>query len=417
MLRLKAVLHQQGIRQAEMAIGLGTSAGLISQLLNHEQWPKSMKREDLEPRIRKFMQVKGISAADQARAFESLTPKEHQEMLLLSSMNKLGLPPENDSEPVPAVKQKAPKTPAQEPDEETVMLLRKQNLTPAARRQFGIVGDLFGDVRSSDEVFMSPGIRYVRESMYSAAREGGFVAIVGESGSGKSTLRRDLHERIARDSAQVQIIEPYIIGMEDNDMKGKTLRASHIGEAIMEALAPAEKISKSPERRFQQVHQVLRESSRSGFSNVLLIEEAHSIPIPVLKHLKRFYELEDGFRKLLSIILIGQTELAQKLDERNPAVREVVQRCELVTLQPLDEDLKPYLQARFKRFGRDLSEFMDDTAIEAVRTKLSGPARRPGQRTFSLLYPLAVGNVVTASLNAAAALGIPKVTADLVMEV
>lgn len=412
MLRLKKILQVSNLRQSAISRHADISEATMAQLLNHSRWPISIPRDHLESKFKEFLATNGVTPEVIATAYEEVSSEEMTRMYLDAVATK---PPAGARKQKAQVKSQTTKTP--EIDEDTIMLLRKQNLTPAARRQFGIVGDLFGEVRNSDEVFMSPGIRYVRESMYSTAREGGFIAIVGESGSGKSTLRRDLHERIARDGAQVELIEPYIIGMEDNDMKGKTLRASHIGEAIMKALAPNEKPSKSPEGRFQQVHQILRESSRSGYSNVLLIEEAHSIPIPVLKHLKRFYEMEDGFRKLLSIILIGQTELAQKLDERNPAVREVVQRCELVTLQPLDEDLKPYLQARFKRIGRELSEFMDDSAVEAVRSKLSGPARRPGQRTFSLLYPLAVGNVVTAALNAAAAYSIPQVTADLVMEV
>ena len=66
-----------------------------------------------------------------------------------------------------------------------------------------------------------------------------------------------------------------------------------------------------------------------------MIEEAHGLPLPTLKHLKRFFELKNGFERLLGIVLIGQTELAQKLSENNPAVREVVQRCEVVTLLPL----------------------------------------------------------------------------------
>lgn len=416
MLRLKQMLHKKGIRQVELASSLSTSEGLVAQLLNHEQWPKRTTRAEFEPLIRAFMTKSGFSEIEQSCAFESLSAAEKKQMMNLSRIGKLGIA-DFDPEAEPKPKPRTPKPKVEEPSEEAIMLLRKQALTPLAKRHFMLTVDPFGEVRSSDEVFMSPDIRYVREAMYSTAKDGGFIAVVGESGSGKSTVRRDLHERIEREGAQIRIIEPFIIGMEDNDMKGKTLRASHIAEAIMQELAPLEPISKSPEKRFQQLYRALRESSRSGYSHVLMIEEAHSIPIPVLKHLKRFFEMEDGFRRLLSVILIGQPELAQKLDERNPAVREVVQRCELVHLQPLDEHLTPYLQARFKRVGKDLSDVMNAEAVEALRSKLSGPTKRPGQRVFSLLYPLAVGNVVTAALNAAAAYGLPNITSDLIMEV
>ncbi|VEI45183.1 Uncharacterised protein [Actinobacillus equuli] len=54
--------------------------------------------------------------------------------------------------------------------------------------------------------------------------------------------------------------------------------------------------------------------------------------------------MEDGFKKLLSIVLIGQPELKLKLSERNTEVREVVQRCEVVELAPLDAELERYVQ-------------------------------------------------------------------------
>ncbi len=47
--------------------------------------------------------------------------------------------------------------------------------------------------------------------------------------------------------------------------------------------------------------------------DLLVIEEAHGLPTATLKHLKRFFELEDGFKKLLGIVLIGQTELRMNL--------------------------------------------------------------------------------------------------------
>jgi type II secretory pathway predicted ATPase ExeA len=94
-----------------------------------------------------------------------------------------------------------------------------------------------------------------------------------------------------------------------------------------------------------------------------VIDEAHSLPIPTIKHLKRFFELELGFKKLLSIILIGQPELKAKLSERNQDVREVVQRCEMVELAPLDGGrLDEYLKFKFDRLGKPIGEVIDVTA-------------------------------------------------------
>ena len=309
----------------------------------------------------------------------------------------------------------APSTTNESEDEN--MLLRKATLTQAARQAFGLARDPFNDeIHSADDVFATPDIRYVREAMYQTAAHGGFVAVVGESGAGKSTLREDLADRIQREGRPIMMIEPYVLAMEDNDIKGKTLKAVHIAEAVLEAVAPGESPKRSPEARFRQIHRALQESAKAGNKHVLVIEEAHGMPLPTLKHLKRFFELKQGFERLLGIVLIGQTELAQKLSENNPAVREVVQRCEVVTLQPLtDGKLEGYLKHKFARAGADIAAVLDDSAIDAISERLNQRQRtQRGVVETSLLYPLAVNNLVSAAMNMAAELGFDKVDGDAV---
>ena len=397
MMKLGRILQKRGVTRMALACGIGLSPATITLLLNYRKWPKRWPEEEIRKRIFDFMDDPELGD----EIFEEYDPAEEE-------------PEEEEESPAPA----ATGDEAEDPDQsnadselENIMLLRKQALTPKTRQAFGLVRDPFAEVRNADEVFANAEFRYVRESLRQTAKHGGFLAVVGESGAGKSTLRRDLAQWANDDEPSVTIIEPYVLGLEDNDMKGKTLKAGHIAEAIMAKIAAGETLRRSPEARFRQVHAALRESHRAGHRHVLVIEEAHGLPIPTLKHLKRFYELEDGFSKLISIVLIGQSELAIKLDERNPNVREVVQRCEVVTLRPIDLELEGYLAHRFKLAGRDLADVMDTSAVEALRQKLSG------RGDYSVLYPLAINNVLAAALNEAAKLGVPKLNADLIREV
>ena len=305
-----------------------------------------------------------------------------------------------------------------ETKKETEMLLRKSALSQATRQHFGLNRDPFHDeIRQVQDVYLTPDVRYVREALFQTASQGGFVAVVGESGAGKSTLREDLHDRITRESRPIVVIEPYVLAMEDNDIKGKTLKAVHIAEAILAAVAPDVSPKRSPEARFRQVHHALQESAKAGNKHILLIEEAHSLPIPTLKHLKRFFELKQGFERLIGIALIGQTELAQKLSENNPSVREVVQRCEVVTLLPLtDGKLHGYLKHKFERAGAKLEDVLDESAIDAIAERLTvtGRSSKNQLQQHSLLYPLAVNNLVSAAMNEAAGLGFNKLDADIV---
>ena len=167
------------------------------------------------------------------------------------------------------------------------------------------------------------------------------------------------------------------------------------------------------------MHSILRSSAQIGRKHVLIIEEAHALATPTLKHLKRFYELQDGFKKLLSIILIGQTELGRKLSEQNPEVREVVQRCEVVHLPALDNHVEPYLRHKLNRAELSFDALFALDAVDEIRNRLrhSETENQRGQRgvrTTSLCHPLAINNLVSAAMNEAVKIGAPKVTGALI---
>lgn len=394
MLKLKNVLQAVGRKQSDLAEHLGLSQASVAQIVNHGEWPKSLDETDLQESIIRYLQAHGATDGDIDSVFEEVSE-----------------PRANAAHSV------SPSKTATESNQEESMLLRKQALFPATRKHFNLFRDPFGDdaIQSHEDMYVSPDIRYVREAMLQTAKHGGLLAVVAESGAGKTTLMRDLEDRILRETQPILVIKPYVLGMEDNDQKGKTLKATHIAEALMAAVAPLEKPKSSPEARFAQLHKALKESHAAGFRHCLVIDEAHALPIPTIKHLKRFFELELGFKKLLSIILIGQPELKTKLSERDAAVREVVQRCEMVELAPLEGGrLDEYLKFKFERMSKPVSEVIDASGIDALRAKLTVATRRDRPETVSLLYPLAVGNLLTACMNLAADLGVPLVNADVV---
>jgi type II secretory pathway predicted ATPase ExeA len=281
-------------------------------------------------------------------------------------------------------------------------------LSPAAKKHFKLFRDPFQeDVTSPEDVFLSADQRYISEAMFTTAKHGGFLAVIGESGSGKTTLRKLLLERV-RDQP-IRVIFPRALD--------KTrISTGNLCQAIVGDLSPGQKMRSSLEAQARQVEDILLESSRADNWHVLLIEEAHDLSITTLKYLKRFYELEDGFRKLMSIILVGQPELKDKLDERRyPEAREVIRRIEIAELTPLDGSLEDYMAHKLKRVGLDCRSLFDAAAFDAIRGRLT--RAKPGAReVFSQLYPLTVQNLVTKAMNRAADLGVPLITADLVRE-
>ncbi|WP_428242990.1 ExeA family protein [Gynuella sp.] len=385
MLNLNTALETLSITRTELAREIGISRSAMSTLCNHGKWPATLDQQDLQQRITALLRERGASAATLAALFETAST--------LTQAADAITPKELD------------------------MLLRKQPLYPATKKHFRLFTDPFGELTDSAQVYDTPDVRYVRLALAQTITSERFIAVCGESGAGKSTLRRDLLDRIQRESLPILVIEPYVLGLEDNDKKGKTLKATDIAAAIIRNVDPQARICQTAEARYAQLHRVLRESRRAGNRHVLIIEEAHGLSVPTLKHLKRFYELEDGFNRLLSIVLIGQTELEQKLAENRSEVREVVQRIELITLDPLDAHLEGYLKHRLEAVGSRLDDVMDKAAIDALRTKLTVPSRDRHSRSISLLYPLAVGNQLIAAMNMATDIGAPKVTADIIKAV
>ncbi|MEI0477855.1 MULTISPECIES: ExeA family protein [Brachyspira] len=285
-----------------------------------------------------------------------------------------------------------------------------------AFRKFGFKHDpFFGDIEKMEDVYLNGDMRFMTEFICQTAKQGGMVALIGESGSGKTTLRRYAIDTMEKENQRVKIIQCKIID--------KTrLSVGAICDSIILDVS-SESPKKSLEAKARQVERILTNSSRMGFAHVLIIEEAHDLSIATLKYLKRFWELEDGLKKLLSILLIGQTELAGKLDEsKNYEAREIIRRMELLKIEPLSDpkDIKTYLQLKFAKAGVNIDDIITDKGIEAISSKLSSKLLRRlsacGEgTTISKAYPLSINNLMRRAINKAYDLKINKIDEHLIM--
>ena len=365
---LREVLRDNGLKQSALASYLGLAKSTVCGICNG-QYPVGQEK-DIRKRIRVFLDENGVKDA-----FHSVKPAETTE------------------------------------EEEEPEQRRVEMLTMTARKHFGIVTDPFtDDVRDKGDVYLTDSIRYVSEYMYMSAKNAGMIAVIGESGSGKSTLRKLLIDRIQESGEKIRIIFP-------RTLDRTRLTAAAICDAIISDVS-----KQTPRRSFEakcrQVETVLSESARAGWSHVLMIEEAHDLSIQTLKYLKRFWELEDGFRKLLGIVLIAQPELKMKLDEsRNWEARELIRRIEVVELDPFmtSDDVKGYLALKLGRAGASADRVFAEDAYAAVIEAMT--RRMKSGQTIRFCYPLSVNNLVKRAMNEAAELCEPKVTAEIVNSV
>lgn len=394
-LRIKATADRLGLSVRDLASTGGIGASTMHQLITLNQWPK--RTVVRKAAILELLKSSGATDHELQHAFE------------LASVAK--------TEPT------VPAAPAGKKHDqtglETEMLMGKQSLSMAARKAFSLFNNPFdGEVSSEAEMFLSGEIRFIREACWQTAVNGAFVAVMGESGAGKSTILADLKDRMHTSSRPIIVIEPSVLGMGQSNTSAKMIKSGDILAACIATLDPGASMRVSIEGRTRQFMQLLEASVKAGNSHMLVIEEAHDMPRPTFRHLKRLHEkARIGRRSALGILLIAHPELRNMLNERSHDLREVFQRCEMLELLPLDKDLRSYLEHRAKLAGRALSELITDDGIEEIRARMTIERRvNNGQatRTISLLYPLAVNNLMTAALNEAAALGAPIVDKDIV---
>ncbi len=400
-LQLKRILSQHGISQIKLkqliiqqggsGIGKNLSQPAVNRIINQGEYPIHTPKGSVIEQVTPFLISTGVSKDELAHAFEideSAPGSDVIKRVRHAKAFKVTKALETLPEFI------APET---------------EMLSQAAKKQFKLFNDPFiNDVQGPNDIFLDSEQRYIRESMYQTAKYGGFLAVIGESGAGKTILRKDLIERVQNEDSKIVVIQPRIID------KGR-LTTGAICDAITHDLSLDNKVKQSLETKARHVEELLKNSSRVGMSHVLLIEEAHDLSIPTFKYLKRFHELEDGFKKLLSIILIGQPEMKRKLDERlNYEAREVIRRCEVAELPPLNANLENYLALKFSRLSRKIEDIFETDAFDAIRSRLQYSVQ--GSST-SMLYPLLVNNTVTKAMNMAAEIGANKIDADIIKSV
>lgn len=289
--------------------------------------------------------------------------------------------------------------------------LEKVMLTEQARKHFAIpdhVDPFTEDIDTAADLYLGSDYARYRERLWAWAQGARFGALIGEPGAGKSWMREELEDRIKATGEPVRIIRPLTIDA------GK-LTAGLICQAIIHDLSKSAKVPRTLESQSRLVIELLKANAAGGGRALLLVEQAHKLTIAALKHTKDFYELKDGFRRLLSVVLIGQSELGELLVSGNRETREVTQRIEQVHVVPLHPTvIEAYVTHKLARAKLNFSDIFDKTALDGLRMKLI--EQKNGKLTRNNCHPLAVNNALAHGMNAAAKIGAPKVNAELVLK-
>ena len=182
----------------------------------------------------------------------------------------------------------------------------------------------------------------------------GFVVITGEIGSGKTTLIESFLKEVPADVVVAQINQTQV-------------------SAIDFLLAVLVQFGFSPFKMrkgelISTLNSFLIEQYAAGRKVLLIVDEAQNLSMRVLEEIRMLSGVETTKEKVLRIILAGQPELNNKLDD--PALEQLAQRVRLrFHLQNLTEaETQSYIQHRLDVAGAgDRELFTPDTYPEIFR--------------------------------------------------
>lgn len=238
-------------------------------------------------------------------------------------------------------------------------MLTKLSLPPEVCHHFGLTRDPFtSEIDGVEDIYESRALKRAENKILAAIDRAGWVAVTGPVGSGKTTLLKKVEARLT-DRRDVDLIRP-------QTLEKQYLSAGGICDALLEDLGHPTQRKGQLEYKARAVGELLRSHYRASRKPVLIIDEAHLLRVEAILALKRLYEFETNFRKLLAIVLVGQDSLARLL-KTNVHLAEASQRIDLYEVETMKESLSAYLAHKLSRAGANGSA---ETLFAAPAVKL-----------------------------------------------
>ena len=198
---------------------------------------------------------------------------------------------------------------------------------------------------------------------YALASSKGFTLITGDAGTGKTTLLRTALAELG-DTANRYVL-----------VSNPTLGRAEFYEHLARAFGLSEEARTSKTRFLLDLQDDVEARFAAGGLTGLVIDEAQSMPYELLEEIRLLGNIETPATKLVNIVLTGQPELADRLND--PSLRQLKQRIALrCELKPLTlPETGAYVSGRLRIAGGSPDKIFTREAIIRIHEASAGIPR------------------------------------------
>jgi len=340
-LNLKTIVKSHGIPLTAF-VEAGLNKPMVCQIKNHGIWPVHKDHSEIKSRIESVLKNHGV--ADE-RIAEIWDEEHHHDQAQNQDQTKN--------------------------KKKNILMGGPKMLQEVVLQKVGLSKDPFTqELNDISDVFDAKPQMFIFQKMVDAAENRKILGVWGEVGSGKTTLKTLFLEQL-RQKRNFLVSEPLI------NQKERLTPSGLIGSIIQDVLYGAGTIgntgrlraprSLEAKSRFLRYH--LTAKRTQGIRTVLIIDDAHDLTLDALKSLKRLHELQDGFKKLLSIILIGQPELNSLI--KDYSIREVTARIDMAYMAPIDGMFDNYLRWKIEHADGGVEKIFAPDALHEMKHKIT----------------------------------------------
>ena len=202
-------------------------------------------------------------------------------------------------------------------------------------------------------LYFTPSHTEVMANLHYGIESGrGLIVVTGEVGTGKTTLLRWMMQRLDRTVMVAYIFNP-------------RLSVTEFYQYLATLFNIGEWENKSD--LLIELGKVLESRDNRGLRTVLVVDEGHGLSTEVLEEIRLLCNFESDTAKHLQIVLTGQPELRDVLNQPNlrQLKQRVALRCEITAL-PNIEETAHYISSRLKVAGAPNTSLFSPGATDYI---------------------------------------------------